>query len=62
MENLNLLFNWFFKKMLCLMWLDSRSESDIFLHSESQLITHNHYAFKDKKVDSSIKIPPEVIC
>lgn len=32
-------------------WLDSPSESIVFLHSETQLITHTHYVSKGKKVD-----------
>lgn len=41
--------------------LDSPSESIVFLHAEIQLITHNHYASKGKKVDYFIKILPEII-
>lgn len=41
--------------------LDFPSESIVFLHSEIQLITHNHSASKGKKVDYFIKILPEII-
>lgn len=54
MKNLNLLFNWLKekkKKTLTSEWLDSLSESIVFLHSEIELIIHNHSASKDKKID-----------
>ena len=49
--------------MLCLTseWLDSPSESIIFLHSEIELIIHNHYASKGKKVEKFIEISAEII-
>lgn len=49
--------------MLCLTseWLDSPSESIIFLHSETELIIHNHCASKGKKVDKFFEISPEIM-